>query len=326
MRFGAIGDLVMTSPIIRCIKEQLKTDVHFLTKSKYRSILEYNIYIDKLYCFEKDWVEHKQSLIVEDYNLVVDLHKTPRSFRLRSALKCPFVSFKKYNLEKWMFLNLRFDKLPSGHLVDHFFKAVTQLKVENDNQGLDIFIDDDSEKSMLHHLNALQIKGVYTALVIGGAHATKQIPIELCVDYINQSEEPIMLLGGPLDVEKSNRIAEYSNRFVNNMVGQCSLLESAVLVRESQLVITGDTGLMHVAAAFNKKMIVVYGSTSPQFGMYPFMTNAETEAIVLKNDHLSCWPCSKSGRSKCPKEHMKCLMDWTGKDLINLIKREAIRN
>lgn len=316
----------MTSPIIRCIKDQLKTDLHFLTKSKYRSVLEFNVYIDKLYCFEKDWAEHKQTLFDEKYNLVIDLHKTPRSYRLRSVLKCPFVSFKKFTLEKWMFLNLRIDHLPQGHLVDQFFSAVAQLKVENDDQGIELYIDDDSERSMLNHLNALNIKSAYTALVIGGAHLTKQIPIELCVDYINQSEEPIILLGGPLDVEKSKLIMEYSRRFVNNMVGQCRLLESAVLVRESQLVITGDTGLMHIAAAFNKKIIVVYGSTSPKFGMYPYLTKKDNTPLLLENDHLSCWPCSKSGRGKCPKGHMKCLRDWTGKDLINLINREAIRN
>lgn len=316
----------MTSPIIRCVKDQLKTEVHFLSKSKYKAILEHNIHVDKFYFFDVDWVEHKQSLYEEGYNLVIDLHKTPRSYRLRSVLKCPFVTFKKASVEKWLFLNLRYDRLPQGHLIDHFFSALTQLKVVNDHKGVEVFIDEASERSMLKLLDNLHIRGSYTALVIGGAHLTKQIPADLCIDYINNSEEPIILLGGPLDVEKSKLIVEYSNRFVNNMVGTCSLLESAVLVRESQLVMTGDTGLMHIAAAFDKKILVIYGSTAPKFGMYPYMTDSINKPILVQNEHLSCWPCSKSGRSKCPKAHMKCLLEWTGNDLKNLIKRDAMRN
>lgn len=316
----------MTSPVIRCVKTQLRSEVHFLTKRKYEELLLHNPYIDKLYSFEEDWQEILPDLKEENYSLLVDLHKTVRSMRLRSAFTCPVISFDKLTIQKWMFLNLRINKLPQTHLVDQFFQGVSQIKVRNDQKGVELYVDETSENTVLRILDNLNIRGRYTALVIGGAHLTKQIPIELAVDYINKSEEPIVLIGGLEEEEKARKIVELSGRYINNMVGPYSMLESAILIRESSMVVTGDTGMMHIAATYDKKIIVVYGSTSTIFGMYPYMTTTEKQPIYLESDHLSCWPCSKSGRSKCPKSHMRCLTEWTGNDIINMINREAIRN
>lgn len=316
----------MTSPVIRCVKEQLKSDVHFLTKTKYKTLLEYNIHLDKLYHFEKEWEDVKEELIAEEYSLVIDLHKTVRSIRLRSIFSCPVISFNKATIEKWMFLNLRINKLPDNHLIDQFFKGLKDIKVLNDGKGMELFVDVDTENRMMRILENHNIRNSYTVIVVGGAHLTKQIPMELAIDYINKTTEPIVLVGGPEEIEKSKKIVEFSNRFINNMVGHYSLLESAILVRESNLVITGDTGMMHMAASYNKKIVAIYGSTSPVFGMYPYLTDTEKKPLYMLNDHLSCWPCSKSGRSKCPKEHMNCLRDWKGNDIVNLINRQSIRN
>jgi len=316
----------MTSPIIRCVKQQLETEVHFLTKAKYRSLLEHNIHLDKLHYFEHDWEEIRNELKYEDFSLVIDLHKTVRSIRMRTVFSCPVISFNKATIEKWMFLNLRINKLPENHLIDQFFKGLKDLKVFNDGKGMELFVDDNTENRVLRILDNHGIANDYSVLVIGGAHLTKQIPLELAIDYINKTIGPIVLIGGPAEIEKSKRIVEFSNRYIINMVGHVSLLESAILIRESNLVITGDTGMMHMAAAYNKKIVAVYGSTSPVFGMYPYLTDASVNPIYMVNDHLSCWPCSKSGRSKCPKEHMRCLREWKGNDIINLLNRETIRN
>jgi len=316
----------MTSPVIRCVKEQLKSEVHFLTKEKYKSLLQYNPHIDKLHLFTNEWEELRNELRSEEFSLVIDLHKTVRSIRMRTIFSCPVISFNKFTLEKWMFLNLRINRLPDNHLIDQFFKGLKDIKVVNDGKGMELFIDHDTERRVLRILENHKIRNSYTVLVIGGAHLTKQIPIELAIDYINKTTEPIVLVGGPEETEKSKKIVEFSNRHINNMVGIYSLLESAILIRESQLVITGDTGMMHMAAAYNKKIVTVYGSTAPVFGMYPYMTNPDINPMFMVNEHLSCWPCSKSGRPKCPKEHMRCLREWQGNDIINLINRESIRN
>jgi ADP-heptose:LPS heptosyltransferase len=62
---------------------------------------------------------------------------------------------------------------------------------------------------------------------------------------------------------------------------------------------------MHIAAAFNKKIVSIWGNTIPEFGMGPYLPNAENKLLEIKN--LSCRPCSKLGYKKCPKGHFKCM-------------------
>ena len=326
IRFGAIGDIIMTTPIIRCVKQQLEAELHYITASKYSSLLEGNIHLDKIHLFENNWTEIRDDLKAEDFNLVIDLHKVTKSVRLGSFLKKPVIQFKKATLAKWLELKFRINRLPKGHLIDRFFEGVDQIKVTNDGKGMELVVDKDSERNALKIIDRLGINNAYTALVIGGAKWTKQVPIELCVDYIKQSEEPIVLIGGPDESDKAKKIVEFSNRHINNFVGLYTLLESAVFLRQSKLVITGDTGMMHMAAVFSKPTIVMYGSTSPIFGMYPYVEGDDSHIKYLIPDHLSCWPCSKSGRTKCPKIHAKCLYDWKAFDILSQINKLTIRN
>lgn len=316
----------MTTPIIRCVKQQLEAELHYVTASKYSSLLEGNIHLDKIHHFDTDWTEIKDELKAEDFNLVIDLHKVTKSIRLGSFLNKPVIQFNKATLAKWLELKFRINRLPKGHLIDRFFEGVEHIKVTNDGKGMELFVDERSERSVMNVLNRVGINEAYTALVIGGAKWTKQIPIELCVDYINQSEEPIVLVGGPDVRDKAKQIVGFSNRHINNFVGLYSLMESAVLLRQSTLVITGDTGMMHMAAVYAKPTIVMYGSTSPIFGMYPYAEGNTAYIKYLLPDHLSCWPCSKSGRSKCPKVHAKCVYDWKAFDILTQINKLGIRN
>ena len=69
--------------------------------------------------------------------------------------------------------------------------------------------------------------------------------------------------------------------------------------------VSHDTGLMHIAAAFGKEIFSVWGNTVPAFGMYPY----RTEFRVLEVPGLACRPCSKIGFAKCPQGHFKCMRD-----------------
>jgi ADP-heptose:LPS heptosyltransferase len=77
--------------------------------------------------------------------------------------------------------------------------------------------------------------------------------------------------------------------------------QSAEIIRMSQYVITGDTGLMHIAAAYSKRIYSIWGNTIPAFGMYPYMPQAEHLNHILEVKGLACRPCSKLGYPKLPK-------------------------
>lgn len=311
VRFSSIGDIVLTSPVIRCIKRQIPdAEVHFLTKSSFSAVLAGNPYIDKLHLTEKDSSALVDLLKKERFDMLIDLHHNARTWFLKRKLGIPSASFHKLNLEKWLMVNFKVNRLPEKHIVDRYLDTVSGLGVRNDGEGLDFFIAEDSDK--IFSSIAPAHKENFIAFVIGAKHATKRLPPEKIIGICRKIKRPLILLGGTEDRERGELIARESGGHVLSLCGKTSLHESAAVIRASSLVITHDTGLMHIAAALQKKIISVWGNTIPGFGMYPYygLKNGGPEQglqTVVEKNGLSCRPCSKIGFEKCPKGHLNCL-------------------
>ena len=140
IRFSSIGDIVLTTPIIRCIAEQLDVEVHFLTKNSFKSILRYNPYITKLYGIDKSVSEVISDLKAEHYDYIIDLHKNLRTQEVKLRLGIKSYTFNKLNIAKWLKVNLKINQLPDKHIVDRYFEGIQGLNVINDGRGLDYFI------------------------------------------------------------------------------------------------------------------------------------------------------------------------------------------
>jgi len=304
IRFSSIGDIVLTTPVIRCLKKQLNAEVHYLTKSSFKGILNNNPYVDKVHTIEK---EISSELIAElkneNFDFIADLHHNLRTLRLKKALNISSKSFPKYNIQKWLLVNLKIDRMPKMHIVDRYMETVSSLGVVNDAKGLDYFIPETS-KVDLSRLPEIQSNG-YVGIVIGGQHATKMMPILKLIELCDSLSEPIVLLGGPEDKLRGEEIVNAVGVKVFNGCGQFKLDESASLVQQANWIITHDTGLMHIAAAFKKRIVSVWGNTVPELGMYPYLPDPSSKIVQIKG--LSCRPCSKIGYSKCPKSHFKCM-------------------
>jgi len=304
IRFSSIGDIVLTTPVVRCLKKQLNAEIHYLTKTSFKGILQNNPYVDCVYAIDKE-VDSSliQRLRGQDFDFVVDLHHNLRSLRLKRILKRPSASFSKLNIQKWLLVNFKINRMPDIHIVDRYLKTVEHLGVENDYKGLDYFIPETSNVD-LQQLPKKQSEG-YVALVIGGQHATKMMPVKKLIEICQKLQEPVVLLGGPEDADRGEEIFKVVGDKVFNACGKFKLDQSASLVQQARWVITHDTGLMHIAAAYKKQIISVWGNTVPELGMYPYMSNPKSKIVEVKD--LSCRPCSKIGYSKCPKEHFKCM-------------------
>ena len=304
IRFSSIGDIVLTTPVIRCLKKQLNAEVHYLTKSSFKGILNNNPYVDKVHTIDK---EISSELIAElkneNFDFIADLHHNLRTLRLKKALNISSKSFPKYNIQKWLLVNLKIDRMPKMHIVDRYMETVSSLGVVNDAKGLDYFIPETS-KVDLSRLPEIQSNG-YVGIVIGGQHETKMMPILKLIELCDSLSEPIVLLGGPEDKLRGEEIVNAVGVKVFNGCGQFKLDESASLVQQANWVITHDTGLMHIAAAFKKRIVSVWGNTVPELGMYPYLPDPSSKIVQIKG--LSCRPCSKIGYSKCPKTHFKCM-------------------
>jgi ADP-heptose:LPS heptosyltransferase len=307
IRFSSIGDIVLTTPVIRLLKTQLDdAEVHYATKIQFKSIVEHNPYIDKIHYLEGNLSEFIKQLKLEKFDYVVDLHHNLRTLLIKLALRTRTRSFNKLNFKKWLLVNVKLNFMPSKHLVDRYIEACAELQIRNDALGLDFFIADEDDVPL--DWLPLSHRFGFVAYAMGAQHATKKLPLDKMIALCAKIARPIVLLGGQKEHQEGEQIKAHfekapSRTIILNGCGKYNLGQSASLLKKSQLVFTHDTGLMHIAAAFKKEVISIWGNTVPDFGMTPY----RTRFTVLENTNLSCRPCSKIGFEKCPKGHFKCM-------------------
>lgn len=307
LRFSSIGDIVLTSPVLRCLKQQVPdAEVHFLVRDKFKAVVEHNPYIDKVQVLAHSWELLYEELRTERYDHIIDLQRSRKSKRVKNALKGVRArSFYKLNILKYFLTAFKINLLPKVHIVDRYMQTVEVFGVRNDGKGLDYFIGE-KEYTTKEDIPASHQAG-YIACVIGAAHFTKRWPVEHWKKFCAETRHPIILLGGPEDAENGKAIAAVDEVKVYNACGKFSLNESADLVRKAKLVISNDTGLMHIAAAFKRPIISLWGNTVPAFGMTPYYGVAMVPSLQLEVNKLWCRPCSKIGYHKCPLGHFKCM-------------------
>jgi ADP-heptose:LPS heptosyltransferase len=315
IRFSSIGDIVLTTPVIRCLRKRYPdAEIHYATKLSFQPILEANLYINKVHLLRDDINALIKELKTENFDYIIDLHHNLRTLKIKNALKVKAFSFNKVNIQKWVLVNTKFiNVLPHKHIVDRYMDTVKSLEVMNDGLGLDYFIP---SKDLLRpdDIPTSHIHG-YIGIVIGAAHNTKKLPIDKLKELCTKLDHPIILLGGKEDIPAATEIASVDRVKVYSACGKFNINESADLVKNAKLIISHDTGLMHIAAAFKKNIISVWGNTVPSFGMYPYQTFYE----VFETKHLWCRPCTKIGFDKCPLGHFKCMRKISMDDIVKRV-------
>lgn len=301
IRFSSIGDIILTSPVVRCLKEQLDdVELHFLTKRTFAPALAGNHYIDKLHFLKESLSSSIEDLRSEKFDHIIDLHHNLRTFLIKMRLGIPSSSFNKLNWKKWVLVTFKKNLLPPVHIVDRYLETVEFLGVKNDYKGLDYFLTHNHDIRLLLPPSHQE----YIGVVIGAQHATKRLPTEKLTELCRLIGQPIVLLGGSDDAQRGEEIMQASGKHVFNGCGKFQLDQSAYLIKMAKRVVTHDTGLMHIAAAFNKPILSVWGNTVPEFGMSPYLVK---ESYQFEVKGLPCRPCSKIGFEKCPLEHFKCM-------------------
>lgn len=320
LRFSSIGDIVLTTPVVRCLKKKYPdAEIHYATKKAFHSVLQHNPYINKLHLLGDSFDELTDILKQENYDCIIDLHNNQRTLLLKLRLGVKAYSFNKLNIEKWLMVNFKINRLPATHIVDRYLATCAPLGVTNDGEGLDYFLDKE-DKVDVATLPETFHKG-YVAWVIGAKQNTKKFPAAKIASAINALTMPVLLLGGKEDSAEAETIMQQVKAGVPlfNAAGKYSLNQSASLVQQARLVVANDTGLMHMAAAFKRPLITLWGNTIPQFGMYPYFGKHNVPEQRFQVEGLACRPCSKLGYSACPKGHFRCMNDIDEKRLASAI-------
>lgn len=312
LRFSSIGDIVLTTPVLRCLKTQKPDlEIHYATKIQYQSVLSANPFISKIHTLEHSDSMLIQNLKRENFDCIIDLHHNLRTYKIKRALKIKSFAFKKLNIEKWLLVNFKINKLPHIHIVDRYLKTVENLGVVNDGKGLDYFIPEQAIVNITSLPN--QFHKHYSCVVIGAMHATKKLPLHKLIELVNKIQGPIILIGGKEDMNEGEIVASTAPERIYNACGKYSINQSASIIQQAEKIITHDTGMMHIAAAFNKHIISIWGNTIPEFGMYQYygtettIEDLRTQKQILEISNLSCRPCSKIGYAQCPKGHFNCM-------------------
>lgn len=317
IRFSAIGDVVLTTPVIRSLKKAFpQSEIHFLTKASNKALLEHNPHVDCIHLLGESTSDTIEALKAFTFDHIFDLHHNLRSLKIKRSLKAPSTSFFKANRDKWLLCQkpLRSFAKEIDHVVLRYGETLEGVGAKLDDGGLEVFLPEKTE-TWAEKLIAERLAETPIAVVLGATWATKRWPTANFAPAINAIGKAVLLIGGPdMKEEAAQIISELSVPFIN-AVGKYGLLESAALMKQASTVVAHDTGFMHIAAAFGQRIVSIWGNTVPGFGMTPW----KTEYSVLQVENLSCRPCSKIGYDRCPKGHFRCMRDLGPEMLVKAV-------
>ncbi len=314
IRLSSIGDVVLTMPVVGWLKsEGGVAELHFLTKRQNAALLSGLTEIDKVHCYDSSIEETVEELRKEHFDAVLDLHNNHRSKRVRRALGVKSYVYNKENAGKMLYVMTKHDFMSGRHVVDRYLDAAKSLcGVKNSMETKDCTYPVwHLQETMFPDRCAEWTAGEpYVVVACGAQHATKRIPADKIAMLVEKAERKVVLVGDSEDRKRIETAGTNMSGDVMNLCGETSLLEMVAVVSKASVVVTSDSAVMHIASAFQRPVIAVWGATVPSFGFWAYNTERYDYEVV----GLRCRPCSRMGTERCRKGHMDCMerQDWDG--------------
>jgi ADP-heptose:LPS heptosyltransferase len=302
IRFSSIGDIVLCSPVLRNLSSAFPgVQIDVLTKPAFISLWEKNPFVHRTLVWGNG--SDKAHWKSTSYDIIIDLHNNTRSAWVKCLRwDCPNVTVDKQNWKKLWYVWTKSKRFAADSLMSRYQSLLHRLSIATDNMSLDFFGETDRglDKS---------IKTPYIALVLGGSFKTKQVPLHKWKEFLElyDAPYPLVLLGSQKELELAEVLEKEFPNTAINLCGKLNLMESAANIKSALVVVSGDTGLGHIAAAWGKPLLWIWGNTTPELGMLPPLKSFDHLLIQMEVEGLNCRPCSKLGHDKCPKKHFQCM-------------------
>lgn len=325
IRLSSIGDILLTTPLIRALRKKYpQAAIDFAVKERYVDLLKTNPHVSNVITFDhkagiKELRTLKKHIKKERYDLLVDIHKNFRSVYLRTGAGAgSVVKYRKDYVKRFLLVLFGINRFTTViPIYKRYFRAVELLGITPDNAGTELHIPKVTFKQA--HLvlveNGLRNNQPLIVLCPGAGFATKRWHAEgfaAVGDYFARNHGAmVIILGSQYDEAVCEAVQKCMMEMSVNFAGKFSLLETAAVIKHSTLVVTNDTGLMHIAQTQKKPVVAVFGCTSRELGYFPFPENS---FVVEKN--LKCRPCTHNGKNKCPEKHFRCMLDITSEEVI----------
>jgi heptosyltransferase-2 len=318
IRLSSLGDILLTTPVLRILREYCPTaQLDFLTKAAYRDVLRTNPCVDRLLLWESQQGlrEMLRRLRQTRYDIVVDLHRTLRSRLLYHGLLAERkVAYTKRTIRRALLVHLGWNTLRAMTPVPELYMApLRYLGMTAPLPPLEMHLTVESQEAMQAYLQQELPESKMRPLlaVAPGAHwSTKRWPVErfaaVAQTLAQTQQTAVVVLGSAEDRQLAQELCQQLSVPVLNSTGKLSLMHTAALLQQCHLLLSNDSGLMHMAAALRVPVVAMFGPTVQEFGFYPFKASAQVVSAAI-----ACRPCSTKGSTRCPRGHHQCMQQVT---------------
>ncbi|MDY6968217.1 MAG: glycosyltransferase family 9 protein [Spirochaetota bacterium] len=350
IRFSSIGDIILSSPLLRSIKEKYpNVKIDYLTLSENSILLKYNPYIDRLLLIDKekgfsDIVNKSIILRKIKYHYIIDLHRNLRSLIFKLFLKYQKkTKLNKHYIKRFLLVHTNINLYCSPYsVINRYYDAAKVLNIQSE-KNTEIWTNHEDLIKSIETIKS--ISNLNISPITGHFIGSKQIQQGLINKYkqkiisimpfakwktkewgdskfielgcrLTEEETYVFILGGSEDKKRCEEISRCIGKNAIALAGRLTLLETATALSISDCLVTNDTGVMHLGGAISIPVLAIFGCTTEELGFFPNERSAKVIQIPVK-----CRPCTAKGRLECPKKHFRCMKDITVDTIYSSLKQ-----
>ena len=310
VRFSSLGDVALVHPVIDRLKRE-GYQVDLLTKAAYCELFAANPHVNDLLLLEtfNGLPQLIKELRSRNYHRIIDLHKNIRAHFIRWAMPRRTVSYKNYRLRRLLLVKGKLNLLSNNSVIGNYFKALKPLGIFPDSRDLTYRLPYRLDPTIRPYVNRPPI-----VISPFARYATKEwVYYDGLIEALSQNY-PIVILGEHKDEPRAQKLLRPG---VTSLCGQVGLNGIIDLIARSVLLITNDSGIMHLGAGTATPLISFFGSTVPEFGFVP----RRGDVSIIQDRHLACRPCHYHGRDVCPQGHFACMHNLTIDLALDYVRR-----
>src|SRR6266581_2193653 len=326
VRFSSIGDILLTTPLVRALaRRHPEAKLVYVTKRALAPLVSDNPHLADVVTLAPDEpVRHlARRLRACGPTHGLDLHGSLRSSALRLLVRCRWAGYRKRKLARTLLIATKLDgyrRRASSPVAERYFEAARRLDTRPDDGPPEFCLRPGATARTAQWLAERGLAGArLAALAPGAAHATKRWPIahwSALAERLGAAGYRPVVVGGPEDRGLAQQLVAEGGSAVASAAGEFSLQETGALLARARVVVSGDTGVMHMATGVGAPVVALFGPTVAPFGFFPY----RAPSVVLQRD-LDCRPCSATGTATCPLGHHRCLADITPEEVAATVER-----
>jgi heptosyltransferase-2 len=304
VRFSSIGDVLLTTPLFRTIRHRHPAArITVLTKQAYVPLLSHNPQIERVIGVESDrsLISLAAELRAGQYTHRLDLHDSVRSRMLRALMPGRWGTYPKHRLARALLIYAKRNRYRDRRPVaERYFSAAGDLDVAPDGGPPEFVLAAEAEREASDWLAEASLGQGRPLIAVapGAAHATKRWPLEHWRSLVRRLVAhgfDVSIVGGADDAPLGAELSQLTEGRVVNAAGVFGLQGTGALLRHSAALVSGDTGVMHMATGVGTPVVALFGPTVEAFGFFPYTNRASVLELAL-----SCRPCSSKGGPRCP--------------------------